>query len=369
MFMALGNVHPWGKSCQASKRAFTLIECLVVITIIGLLIGLLLPAIQAARESARRASCGNNLKQIGLALANYTALHGCLPTGRSRTRDPLYSGANPPCTSAFFDRSFLVAALPFLEQAPLYNAMNHTRLCTGVENSTTFGIAVATFSCPSDVDASVRDMNPNAFADRQMVDPPSGRFRMAFTSYSGCFGSFATDAYPEPQSGCVVSSARMAQNNGSFNDNSRITLASFRDGLSHTIVVSEKATTSYRGLDTPSVIYAIRNGWYVSGTWGDTLFTTFYPPNLYKKLHGSFPDDQLKDASSLHPGGLNALMGDGSVRFIKETINSWGLDSLNGEPAGIGRDPGGWWIHVPKPGVWQALGSRNGAEVIQNDAL
>ncbi len=192
---------------------------------------------------------------------------------------------------------------------------------------------------------------------------------MAFTSYSGCFGSLATDAYPEPRDRCLVSSAKIAQGNGSFNDQSPIALASVTDGLSHTIFLAEKATVSYTALDTATVTYAIRNGWYVTGNWGDTLFTTFYPPNLYKSAKGSGPDAQLKDASSLHAGGLNALMADGSVRFIKETIDSWPLDSINGEPAGIGRDPGGWWTHIPRAGVWQALGSRNGGEAIGDGSL
>ncbi len=367
MSRALGSLP--GHDRALRRRAFTLIECLVVIAIIGLLVALLVPAAQAARESARRAGCGNNLKQIGVALHGYLDATGSLPLGRSRTRDPLYAGANPPCTSRFHDRSFLVAILPYLEQSAVYNAINQGKLITGVENTTVHAVAVGVFSCPSDPDASVRDMDPAAFADRGLKNPPGARFRMAFTSYSGCFGSFAIDAYPEPTNSCAVAPAKVAQSNGAFNDLSPITLASVGDGLTNTIFAAEKATTSYRALDTHSVIYAIRNGWYVTGAWGDTLFTTFYPPNLYKKIGGSFPDSQLKDASSLHPGGLNALMGDGSVRFIKESVNSWPLDSLNGEPAGIGRDPGGWWTHIPKPGVWQALGSRDGHEVIDSNSL
>jgi len=349
-------------------RAFTLIECLVVIAIIGLLIALLLPAVQAAREAARRARCSQNLKQIGIALHGYHDAVGSLPPGRFRTRDPRYAGANPPCTSTFFDRSLLVATLPYLEQGALYNAINQGRLITGAENTTILSVEVGVFACPSDPGASVRDMNPNAFADRGLKDPPGGRFRMAFASYSGCFGSFATDAYPTLQDRCFVAPAKVAQVNGGFNDRSPIALASITDGLSHTIFLAEKATASFEALDTPSVIYAARNGWYVTGNWGDTLFTTFYPPNLYKTSGRSRPDAQLRDASSFHPGGLNALMGDGSVRFIKETVDSWPLDPTNGEPAGIGRDPGGWWINVPRPGVWQALGSRNGSEVIGADS-
>ena len=369
MSRVYGPIRSWDRLLFNRRRAFTLIECLVVIAIIGLLIALLLPAVQAAREAARRASCSNNLKQIGLALHNYVDVQGCLPPGRSRTSDPLYAGSNPPCTSAFFDRSFLVSILLHLEQPSLYNAVNQSRLITGAANTTVFGIDVGVFACPSDPGSSVRDMNANAFADRGLTDPPGGRFRMFFTSYSACFGSLSTDAYPDPAHGCVVAPQKIAQNNGCFNDRSPVTLASVSDGLGNTIFAAEKATASYLSLDTPTIIYGVRNGWFVTGAWGDTLFTTFYPPNYYKTAGGSRPDLQLRDASSYHPGGLNALMGDGSVRFIKETVESWPLDPLNGQPARIGRDPGGWWINVPRPGVWQALGSRNGGETIDSSLL
>ncbi len=350
------------------RRAFTLIECLVVIAIIGLLMALLLPAVQAAREASRRASCSHNLRQIGLALIGYQDTQGCLPPGRFRTTDPLYAGPNPPCTSTFFDRSLMVAILPSLEQGALYNAINQSRLITGAQNTTILAVGVGVLACPSDSGASVRDMNIDAFVDRGLKDPPGGRFRMSFTSYSGCFGSLPTDAYPMMVDRCVVAPQRVAQNNGCFHDRSPVTLASVSDGLSHTIFVAEKATASYQALDTPTIFYAIRNGWYVTGNWGDTLFTTFYPPNYYKTVRGSRPDIQLRDASSYHPSGLNALMGDGSVRFIKETIQSWPLDPINGEPAGIGRDPGGWWVNLPRPGVWQALGSRNGREMASSSS-
>ena len=349
------------------RRAFTLVECLVVTAVIGVLIGLLLPAVQAAREAARRASCASNLKQIGIALHTYHDINGGLPPGRLRTRDPRHAGANPPCTAKFFDRSLLVDILPHLEQPALFNAVNISRLITGVENSTIFSVAVGVLACPSDPGALVREMNRNAFVDRGLTDPPGGRLRMAFTSYSGCFGSLATDAYPTPADRCLVDPRKIAQNNGCFHDRSPVTLASVSDGLGHTIFVAEKATATFLALDTPSVIWGVRNGWYVTGNWGDTLFTTFYPPNYYKTAtRGARPDIQLRDASSYHPGGLQALMGDGSVRFIKETIQSWPLDPIHGEPAGIGRDPGGWWTKIPRPGVWQALGSRDGGEVVDS---
>jgi len=206
-------------------------------------------------------------------------------------------------------------------------------------------------------------------ADLGVVDPPGGRQRMVFASYSGCFGSLATDAFPGANGLCTVPPQALAQNNGCFNDRASIRLAEIRDGLSLTILVAEKATETFHALDTPTVNYSDRNGWYVSGNWGDTLFTTAYPPNLYKTAGTSWPDDQRKDASSYHPGGLQVLMADGSARFVKESIQSWPLDRLNGEPAGIGQDPGGWWVNIPRSRVWQALGTRAGGEIVDAGAF
>jgi prepilin-type processing-associated H-X9-DG protein len=106
-------------------------------------------------------------------------------------------------------------------------------------------------------------------------------------------------------------------------------------------------------------------GWMICGNMGDTLFTTMFPPNMFKKVSYAARDRHALAAGSLHPGGLNALMGDGSVRFIGETINTWAYDPVLGEPVGSSRALGGWWAGTPKPGVWQALGTRAGNETVE----
>jgi len=244
------------------QLGFTLIEVLVVISVISLLMALLLPAVQSAREAARRAQCGNNLKQIGIALHGYDDAFGSLPTGRTKTYDPRYSGANPPCTSRMVDKSFLVMLLPQLEQASLYNSINQ----------------------------------------------------------------------------------------------------------SLTIFVAEKATAKFRKLDGVDPLLFSRYGWYFSGNMGDTLFTTFYPPNMDMKVAALAGPRQTFAASSLHPGGVNLLLGDGSVRFVKDTIDTWPFDQLTGQPVGATLNANGWWDGLPPFGVWQKLSTRAGGEAIDSSA-
>lgn len=125
-----------------------------------------------------------------------------------------------------------------------------------------------------------------------------------------------------------------------------------RDGASQTLIAAEAATTPLASWD--ETIYG-RYGWYFTGNLGDNLFTTFYPPNAFKKVAAAVP----ASASSMHPGGLNALMGDGSVRFIKDTINTWPYDPSTGQPVGVVyHTPEGYWQYPPPAGTWQALSTR-----------
>src|SRR5271170_4609932 len=145
---------------QPRSKGFTLIELLVVIAIIAVLIALLLPAVQAARESARRAQCSNNLKQLGLALANYESAHSYLPIGVVYAVNGVSGmpGAicQTPCGANCQNTPWFVLMLPYMEQAPLFNAFNASIGINGpaalgyVINSTVMTSRIASFQCPSD---------------------------------------------------------------------------------------------------------------------------------------------------------------------------------------------------------------------------
>ncbi len=347
---------------RASPRpAFTLIELLVAIAIIALLIGLLLPAVQSAREAARRAMCANNLKQFGLALHNYHDAFGSLPPGRIKTYDPRYAGSNPPCTSIIVDKSLEVSVLGFLEQTPIYHAINQSLTIIGGENSTVHAAALGVLACPSDpFAATVHDLNPGALTSYGVPDPA----RMVFTSYAGMIGSLPVIALPLPTTRCAVPGVLIGQCNGVFNDLSPIRFASVSDGLSNTLFMVERATTVIQEIGAVAPDYPLQHGWYITGNWGDTLATTLYPPNADERVaRGAFAA-WTTSGSSLHPGGLNVLFGDGSVRFVKDTIQSWPFDPVTGQPAGASKTALGAWVNLPAEGVWQALSTRAGGEVV-----
>jgi prepilin-type N-terminal cleavage/methylation domain-containing protein/prepilin-type processing-associated H-X9-DG protein len=363
-------------------RGYTLIELLVVISIIAVLVGLLLPAVQAAREAARRIQCCNNLKQVALALRNYEDVNGTLP----------------PC--AFWQAyagdysdgaGHLVRVAPFLEQYGLYNAMNWSLPMYCDQNTTISGNAVVTFWCPSDGEiVNYRHTYPAGFGGPSCLKGP---LPMTYSSYAGCLGkwpilgyvdsTFSTDqtalsqvdgvllpgGYP-PGNPVTIYGTSYPGRPG----NSPATLASITDGLSNTIAYSEHAHGLFsKTQDSQGNTDFDDWNWWVSGNFGDTIFTTFFPLNPQNKLKtdyyegGAFiqGDSLVLSASSFHPGGANFAFMDGSVKFIKETIDSWKIDPATSLPPGCTYQapfyrlsPG---TRVP---VYQALSTRNGGEVI-----
>ena len=349
---------------MAERRGFTLIELMVVMGVVSLLIALLLPAVQAAREAARRSSCSSNLRQIGLATANYCDVHQVFPPGRTSMYDPRFAGPIPRCSSTKVDKGPLVSILPYLEQSPIYSAINQSTSIFSLENTTLFTSRVGVYACPSD---------PGAWDSRVLAagelapmapDPPGGTWRMVPSSYAASTGSLDVIGLPAFYPGCTIPAQVRSQSNGIFADVSPVRFADVTDGLGQTLLFSEKAITTFDRAGAGGSSPPTQHGWWVSGNVDDALFSSFYRPNAYRGLSAYGDDARFRSASSLHPGGLNALMGDGSVRLIRETIDGWPADPVSGRPNGARLDPGGWWTNLPKPGVWQALATRAGGEVV-----
>ncbi len=326
-----------------SRRAFTLIELLVVIAIIAVLIALLLPAVQSAREAARRSQCTNNLKQIGLAVHNYLDVHGRFPIARG-TRP-----ARPYTVISRYNYSGFSMILPFMEQTPIFSALNFNLTMTVQDgNSTAMAAAIASYLCPSDAQQT-----------------PAG---WGGTNYRFSEGSSILYSYAETDTGSV--NTTMPAPNGPFFAERSIRLAEITDGTSNTGLTSERLMGDFnQGLAT------VRRDVYVSPTWPSTpeeafqnceavpdnsisstgesgsgapwldgfLHTAIYkhvaPPN--RKSCYMYPARLVMTASSLHPGGVNVGLADGSVRFIKDSIDR---------------------------ATWRALGSMNGGEVISADS-
>ncbi len=302
---------------NAPRTAFTLVELLVVITIIGILIALLLPAVQAAREAARRMQCTNNLKQISLAMHNYHAAHGMLPFG-ARLRDsvsPLQSVPNGGGTGTWVDdNSWYASILPYVEQTGVAELIDYDLLWTHSDNEPARKVKVALFGCPSD-----------GLREQSWSDP---NFSMLRGNYVVNFGN--TNYGQSDKSGVEFKGAPF-----SFRESARF--ADIRDGLSNTLMMAEVINP----LST-AIIGSF------STSKGGQQFTTWLTPNsaapeectricpAAENLNGisgchllaagwSMTFEQILSARSHHPGGVNASRGDGSVSFYSNAIdvNPW----------------------------------------------
>ncbi|MEZ6092338.1 MAG: DUF1559 domain-containing protein [Pirellulaceae bacterium] len=262
------------------RIAFTLVELLVVIAIIGILVGLLLPAVQAAREAARRMSCGNNLKQLGLALHNYHDTHLKFPPS-------MIYDANP-ANSRFW--SWEVQLLPQFEQENVYDGMNLNidglNAANASVNEPYISLLLPVLQCPSDPYGGVYD-NPSLIA-----------LKLGTTSYLGCRGS---ERHP-------------LAGNGLFPE--RNVSTSFRDitdGTSSSIAIGERPVEGTR----VTAWWAVASGYDAHGLGDQVLDSS---EGLYRGAIGS-PAADARHWWSLHPGGAQFTLCDGAVRFISETID------------------------------------------------
>src|SRR5271166_1932287 len=349
-----------------NRRAFTLIELLVVIAIISVLIALLLPAVQAAREAARRAQCVNNLKQIGLALHDYISATNVLPPGRINS----YIAGFGNCWGTY------AQLLPQLEQQVIFNAFNFNlppdvdddpSVTTAVANSTGYMTFINTLLCPSD--------------SSPVLCTVAGTLNATHNYNVNTGSGYPVVQYPAtPLTGFP---------NGPFFENSRSSPSTFVDGMSNTVAVSEtiRSIPNATYASNPLLVFLVTGDNATTGpaltsdadyqslclqrAATDTFQATrgvrwhYGAPghSMYNHLRG--PNDPLPDcrgglphsnrtpalwsllslniaARSAHSGGVNSLLADGHVQFIKNSINL---------------------------AVWQALGTVAGGEVISADSF
>lgn len=403
------------------RRGFTLVELLVVIAIIGVLVGLLLPAVQAAREAARRMSCSNNFKQIGLGIHNYHSAFKQLPTSMGGTQRAL--AGNVTNNSNRLYNSFLVGLLPFVEQQGVWESVSNpsTDVTPGASmpGSTTNGMwppmgpcawqnayapwatEIPTYRCPSD---------PSISRGAGL----GGGLGLGRSNYAACIGdavdyvwnggknenhfynngSGTGDQFDE---GWMVTRSQAA-NRGFFWQRHEAKFRDILDGLSNTIAGGEIVTSGGKrevnadyvrritgANENPSLcksgahIDPARPKFYattasVSGNnqargtrWADgrpayTAFQTILPPNDPSCTFGNNHDNSegIFSMGSRHQGGAHVLMGDGAVIFMTDSVEAGDSTAWPVERSTVS-PPG---IQSPY-GLWGALGTRDMGETIE----
>jgi prepilin-type processing-associated H-X9-DG protein len=242
-------------------------------------------------------------------------------------------------------------------------------------NVTIHGIGNSTLWCPSDPKVNqIQDLSASITAATGQNPPPVQR--MAYHSYKANAGTWFSPGLSDYPTDPTFAAAQ-SQVNGLIYFYSSSSIASITDGTSNTLLFAESAYGKLAGQD------AIFFGWWNSGDYGDTMLTTLYPINPQSKLSGNpnatviSIDTFESAASSFHPGGINVAFADGSVRFIKDSINTMPFSQATGIPTGITAKANGTCTNsaplyslLPgnQFGVWQALSTRNGGEVISADS-
>jgi prepilin-type N-terminal cleavage/methylation domain-containing protein/prepilin-type processing-associated H-X9-DG protein len=331
------------------SSGFTLIELLVVISIIGVLVSLVLPAVQSSREAARRTQCANNLKQIGLALHNYESSNRSFPLNWGTSRvdpnlgQPFYIGSRP--------YSALTRLLSDLDQQPVYASINFNvenfpnndgSSFPYPQNLTAYTTNLAAYLCPSDGASSPTPYGCN-YRGNYGIGPSMSTTQETYDSGNGFYsfpGVLGTQSFPDGLSHTVAYSERLR---GTGNDGGVVPARDFGE-----IQVTMYCVVRDADYALACCQLAATKGFPAYRVAGFTWFYGDFECTAYN--HAQAPNGRIPDAvagglwtgiataRSFHPGGVNSLMADGSIRFVKESIN---------------RE------------VWRGLGTRNGDELIE----
>jgi prepilin-type processing-associated H-X9-DG protein len=289
-----------------TRKAFTLVELLVVIATIGLLIALLLPAVQAAREAARRTNCRNHLKQLGLALHNYHDVYGQLPAG---WQGFAAAGIKVPLAEGAPGWGWAAAILPQMEQTALADSLRLDLPITDPANAAARLTALTTYRCASDA----------AGEELFQLEAENGSGPLAELARSNYVAMFGTLELEDCEG---LPAGQACRGDGAMYHNSRTSFRDVLDGLSQTIIVGERSSK----LDAST--------WTGVVPGGQEAFARIQGIADHTPNH---PDAHFDDFSSEHPGGVHFVFADGSVRFIANAIS---------------------------PSVYQGLATRAGREVV-----
>ncbi|WP_417393716.1 DUF1559 domain-containing protein [Gimesia chilikensis] len=326
------------------RRAFTLIELLVVIAIIAILIALLLPAVQQAREAARRSTCKNNLKQIGLALHNYHDAHKVFPYSVSHPHSITSGSAS---TAFGLNHRGWLMLLPYIDQANLYNQFNFSLAAStgaptakpvpgnllpgaaGNANDQVISKIIPAFMCPSDDnDTHYRSTTSAHYA----IAPGSSNEYGAYTNYD-----FSVTRTSSSASNWLLEGRTTRR---MFGINACSQIRDVKDGMSNTVAVAETLRWTYNGVSQTwghakwvghgvDLTYSRGINWWPCCSWDS-------PPFARPTGPGRLGD--WSTVGSLHTGGAHVLMGDGAVRFISENIDATTRNNLayiaDGNPIG-----------------------------------